>query len=109
MLAWVLWFRSGQLSTLIFVRIAHQNLLSVRASHTPREVAVELERRGLTTADFKAELAELMCSHIVPIGEEWRRLREDRAYVVGILEDGEERAREMAERTMEGVRGALRI
>jgi len=46
---------------------------------------------------FKADLTDLAVEKLGPIGEEMKRLMGDPGYVDGVLRDGAERARAIAE------------
>jgi tryptophanyl-tRNA synthetase len=52
---------------------------------------------------FKPALADLAVEKISPIADEMRRLLADPAYIDGVLVDGANRARAIAEKTMAGV------
>merc|ERR1711924_10448 len=70
------------------------------SASNPQEVSEELDRRGLSTAAFKTELADLIAAHVESIGAEYRRLRADQQHLEVVLEEGEERARTFARETM---------
>ncbi|MCK5166676.1 MAG: tryptophan--tRNA ligase, partial [Rhodospirillaceae bacterium] len=62
-------------------------------------------------AGFKQQLADLAVAKLGPIQDEMRRLMDDPAHVDGVLKDGTERAREMAEpiiREVQDIIGFLR-
>ena len=74
------------------------NLVSIFAAvsdSTPDKICRMFE--GKQTVHLKDELAELLISELAPIREEINRLQTDRGYVMDILRDGSERAREIAE------------
>ena len=71
------------------------------------EVAAELDARGVDKGAFKAELTEALVAHIIPIGNELRRLREDKEHLESILREGEGKAAEIAEATLQRVKAAV--
>lgn len=74
---------------------------------TAEAVVSELQSRGISTAVFKAELAEMIIEEIGPIGSEFRRLMHDKEYLEGVLRDGEEAAISIASETMGCVWSAI--
>ena len=86
------------------------NLMSIWAaleSHSMEHLAEELDRRALSLADFKRELADVIVAHVEPIGREIERISEDREMLDGVLHRGNQKAMETAERTMQRVRRAM--
>ncbi len=62
------------------------------------------EYAGQQFGTFKPALAELAVEKLSPINAEMRRLMDDPAYVDGVLKDGADRARAIAQETMQEVR-----
>ena len=77
-----------------------RNLIA-KATPTPRL------SDNTVAAGFVAALAELAVVTMAPIAGEMRRILDDRAYVDGVLSDGGERARTLAEATMRDVRAII--
>ena len=59
-------------------------------------LAIEERFRGKGYADFKRELADVIVEGLRPIRERYHQLREDPGYLEGVLHEGAERARPMA-------------
>ena len=62
---------------------------------------------GAQFSAFKPALADLAVEKLAPIAGEMRRLLDDPAYIDGVLNDGADRARTIAEKTMDGVRDVV--
>ncbi len=62
------------------------------------------EFAGMGFSDFKQRLAELAVEALGPIGTEMQRLQADPGYVDGVLRDGAERARAIADPILREVR-----
>ena len=62
---------------------------------------------GSQFSAFKAALSDLAVDKLSPIAVEMRRLKADPGYIDGVLADGAERARAIADRTMRDVRGIV--
>jgi tryptophanyl-tRNA synthetase len=74
------------------------NLLGIFAALADREKAdVIREFAGKQFSEFKAALTELAVAKLGPVGSEMQRLMKDPAHVDGVLRDGAERARALAE------------
>ncbi|KAM6956036.1 tryptophan--tRNA ligase, mitochondrial [Lycodopsis pacificus] len=81
------------------------NLVSIHAAM--EAIGVEeavLRARGMDTAAYKALVTEVLVQRLTPIGEEIRRLREDRAHLEEVLARGTRRARELAAPVLREVR-----
>ena len=59
---------------------------------------------GKGYADFKADLADVVVDALAPLQARIRELEADKAYMLGVLKDGAERAEAIASRTMQRVR-----
>ena len=62
---------------------------------------------GAQFSAFKPALADLAVEKLSPIAGEMRRLLADPAYIDGVLSDGADRARAIAEKTMDGVKDVV--
>jgi tryptophanyl-tRNA synthetase len=90
-----------------------ENLVEIYASLADLEVErVLAEHGGSQFSDFKARLIELAVARLGPIGEEMQRLRRAPEHVEQVLRRGAERARAIAQPTLEEVQeivGFLRV
>jgi tryptophanyl-tRNA synthetase len=85
------------------------NLLNIYAAVQPgrsRESILD-EVRDLSWAEFKPRLADAVADHLAPIQERYRRVREDDAYLRGVLADGARAADAVASRTLRAARVAM--
>ena len=74
------------------------NLLTIFAALADRPRAeIEAEHAGTPFAGFKSRLAELAVARLAPIAGEMRRLLAEPGHVDGVLREGAERARALAE------------
>jgi tryptophanyl-tRNA synthetase len=64
-------------------------------------------RGGLADSLVKTRLEECLQEIIAPIRERRQQLEKDRAYIVQVLKEGTERARDVAERTVSEVKSVL--
>jgi tryptophanyl-tRNA synthetase len=62
---------------------------------------------GAQFSSFKPALAELAVARLGPIAAEMRRLLADPGHIDSVLNDGADRARAIAEKTMDGVRDVV--
>jgi tryptophanyl-tRNA synthetase len=84
------------------------NLVGIYAGLSGRSKSDVLgEFGGAQFSSFKPALADLAVEKIAPIAGEMRRLLDDPAYIDGVLNDGADRARTIAEKTMDGVRDVV--
>jgi tryptophanyl-tRNA synthetase len=84
------------------------NLVGIYAALAGRpKEAVLQEFGGSQFSVFKPALAELAVEKLSPIAGEMRRLNADPAYIDGVLCDGADRARIIADKTMAGVRDVI--
>ena len=86
------------------------NLLSIYSALTglkPDEICTRLE--GKQTVDLKNELAEVIINELAPIRQEINRLQGSRDYVLQVLRDGGDRARELAQPSLQEVKEVLGI
>jgi tryptophanyl-tRNA synthetase len=61
-------------------------------------------QRGIGWGEAKQELFEVVNAYLAKPRDEYNRLMDDKAYLDKVLEDGANRAREIAEKTMDRVR-----
>ena len=73
------------------------NIFAAASGRSPQDLAKEYETAG--NGKFKNDLAESLIEKLRPIQENLSRLKQDRAYVVGVLENGKNRACEIALKT----------
>jgi tryptophanyl-tRNA synthetase len=84
------------------------NLVGIYAALSGRaKDAVLAEYGGSQFSVFKPALAELAVEKLSPIANEMRRLIADPAYIDSVLVDGADRARVIADKTMQGVRDVV--
>jgi tryptophanyl-tRNA synthetase len=84
------------------------NLVGIYAGLSGRSKSDVLrEFGGAQFSGFKPALADLAVEKLAPIAGEMRRLLDDPAYIDGVLNDGADRARAIAEKTMDGVRDVV--
>ncbi len=80
------------------------NLLTIYSALTGRAVKeLEIEYDGRGYGDLKKDLAEVVVEFVTPFRDRTLELLEDRAELTDILRRGEDRAREVAERTLADV------
>ena len=85
-----------------------ENLVGIYAalSDTTRE-AVIAEFGGQQFSAFKPALTELAVAVMAPIAEEMRRLEADTGYIDSVLEDGGNRANDIAGKTIDDVKDII--
>ncbi len=84
------------------------NLLGIYAALAEQEMRqVVSEHAGSAFSDFKRSLTDLAVETLGPVGEEMKRLMADPAHVDGVLREGAERARALAEPVMAEVYDAV--
>ena len=64
---------------------------------------------GTRYGDFKVAVAEAVAGHLAPVRERYLELRPDEQALEAMLEQGAERAREIASVTLTDVRAAMGI
>lgn len=73
------------------------NLVSIHAAVTGLSIEEVLHQAvGLDTAQYKMVVAESVIQKFTPIRNEIKKLQEDKAYLIKILEAGAEKAKELA-------------
>jgi tryptophanyl-tRNA synthetase len=82
-----------------------ENLVGIYAGLSGRTKAEVLAQYGNAQfSAFKAALVDLSVETLGPIGAEMKRLKDDHAYIDGVLAEGSARARVIADETMTAVR-----
>ncbi|XP_074963863.1 tryptophan--tRNA ligase, mitochondrial isoform X1 [Phalacrocorax aristotelis] len=73
------------------------NLVSIHAAVTGLSIKEVLHQSaGLDTAHYKIVVAESVIQKFAPIRNEIKKLQEDTSYLIKVLEDGAEKAKELA-------------
>jgi tryptophanyl-tRNA synthetase len=82
-------------------KLALTNLLTIHSLLSGESIA-QLEQRyaGKGYADFKRDLADVVVESLAPFQRRMAELQADRAYTLGVLKDGAERAEAIATRTL---------
>lgn len=81
------------------------NLLTVFSSVTGRSIEdLVSQYRDLGYAKFKNDVGEAVVEKFTPIREEYKRLMNDKAYLMSVAKDGAERASRIANKTLSKVR-----
>jgi len=87
------------------------NIYALHKFFSPPEQCEEIYQQSksaeLGCVDCKKMLAENMVAHLAPIREKTLAVREDRDYLDGVLKQGADRCRTIAEETMAEVRKAM--
>jgi tryptophanyl-tRNA synthetase len=89
------------------------NVFSFHRVYSPAEtverVNVDCRRAAIGCVEDKKNLAENIVAYLSPIHDRRRQYLQNRGWVEEVLEDGCRRARQVASRTMEDVRAAMKI
>lgn len=73
------------------------NLVSIHAAVTGLSIKEVLHQSaGLDTARYKMVVAESVIQRFAPIRNEIKKLQEDKSHLMKVLEDGAEKAKELA-------------
>ena len=81
------------------------NLLTIYSLLSEKSIKqLEKEYQGKGYVEFKKDLAEVIINFLSPFQKEFKKLQKDQAYVKKILKEGSQRARVIAQATMEEVR-----
>ena len=86
------------------------NLIDIYAGISGQSIETivkEAQRDNLNTGAFKKQLAQLIVEHFRPKRLEYLKLLEDRSHLLSILESGRERAREIADKTLNEVKDVM--
>lgn len=81
------------------------NIFAALSNLNPSHICHQYEGQNFST--FKKDLTDLMIEKILPIGQEIHRLLKDKSEIDRILNDGAQRATELAEKHMKEVRDAV--
>ncbi|MGA0596726.1 tryptophan--tRNA ligase [Enterovirga sp. CN4-39] len=82
-----------------------ENLVGIYAALSDRTKAEVLSEFGNAQfSAFKSALVDLSVDKLGPIGSEMKRLKDDAAYIDSVLKDGSDRARAIADKTMDAVK-----
>jgi len=86
------------------------NLLTIYSLLSGKGIPeIEDAYAGKGYADFKSDLGEVVVEALTPIQERLSELRADKAYTLGVLEEGAERAEAIASRTLARVHERMGI
>ncbi len=81
------------------------NLLNIFSAISNKEVKdIVSGYEGVGFAQFKKDLAEILVELIKPIREEYNRISQDKNYITAMLRSGEDKAREVARKTLSEVK-----
>lgn len=86
------------------------NLIDIYAGISGQSIETivkEAQRDNLNTGAFKKQLAQLIIEHFRPKRLEYLKLLDDRSHLLSILENGRERAREIADKTLNEVKDVM--
>jgi tryptophanyl-tRNA synthetase len=86
------------------------NLIEVLAAVRGTDpAAVQAEFAAARYGDFKVAVAQAVVEYLAPVRERYERLRADEDALEGVLADGAERARAIAEQTLRDVRRCMGV
>jgi tryptophanyl-tRNA synthetase len=77
------------------------NIFAAASGESPQDLAKEYETAG--NGKFKTDLAESLIEKLRPIQENLVRFKQDQSYIKQVLENGKNRAREIAAQTRKEV------
>jgi tryptophanyl-tRNA synthetase len=86
------------------------NLIDIYAGITNQSIeaiVAEAQKDNLNTGAFKKRLAQIVIEHFRSKRLEYLKLMDDRSYLLSILADGRERAREIADETLNEVKQVM--
>ena len=78
---------------------------AVQEGRTKDDIIEEV--KGLSWGEFKPKLADAVIAHLEPIQKRYDAVREDEEYLMGVLQDGADSAREIASRTLKSAQVAM--
>lgn len=81
-----------------------ENLAVIHSSFSGQSTTTIKKKFAGRNADFKKELAEIIIEGLKPIQEKLKELDKDPKYIEKVLEDGAEKVRPIAEKTMSEVK-----
>lgn len=86
-------------------KTAISNLLTIYSLLSGKKIAdLEKEYENNNYSEFKADLAEVVVEFLKPFQEKRREFEKDSGHVIEILERSEERARKLAQKTLDEVK-----
>ncbi len=81
------------------------NILSIYKAMTGKdEATIEAEFVGKGYGDLKVAVGEATVAHLEPIQAEYKRIMADKGYIKEVMDDGADRARRIARKTLRKVR-----
>ena len=86
-------------------RVGVANLITIHSlmsGKTPEQICQEA--KDLNTGQYKLIVADAVISHLTPIREDIERYMKDPEYLSSVIEEGNEKAMEVAEKTLNEVR-----
>jgi len=84
------------------------NLLGIYSLLSEKPVKkLEKEYRGKNYGEFKKDLANVVVEFLLPFQKEFKKLKENPKEVMGILKEGEKKARAIAQKTMIEVKNKI--
>lgn len=87
---------------------AISNLLTIFSEVSSKSIAdLEKEYDGKSYVDFKTDLAEAVIEFLKPFQEQRQKFADDMPAVLEILEEGEQKARQLAEATLKEVKAKM--
>ncbi|CAF3292555.1 unnamed protein product [Rotaria socialis] len=86
------------------------NLIDIYAGMTDQpieSIVAEAQKDNMNTGAFKKRLAQIIIEHFRPKRAEYLKLMNDRSYLLSILDNGRERAKEIADSTLNEVKDIM--
>jgi len=84
------------------------NLLSIyQAFEGASDDAMKRDFTGLRYGDLKKRVADAVVAHLEPFQKRYREIREEPGYLTGLLREGAERVRPIADDTVRMVKGKM--
>ena len=77
------------------------NLLNIYSGFSGIEKQNLIEKyKGQNFSKFKSDLSDILVEHMRPITAEVKKLMQDKAYLIDILKEGQNKANEVAQKTI---------
>lgn len=70
-------------------------------------IVAQAQQDKINTGEFKKQLAQVIVEHFRPMRAEYLRLMNDQPYLLSLLEDGRQRATEIADQTLNEVKSIM--
>ncbi|XP_044752133.1 tryptophan--tRNA ligase, mitochondrial [Coccinella septempunctata] len=84
------------------------NLISIHSIVSNKDIMeICRESKGLNTAQYKSLVADAVIEYLKPIQTDYHRLLSEEAYILEILQNGADRAKEISCRTMQEVKDKI--